>query len=129
MHVMMADMLDKNKTEELKNKLEKEKDILLGELKSVGRINPENKEDWEGTPGDLDISEADSNEVADKIEEFEERSATEEELEERLKEVEKALNNIAENNYGKCTVCGKEIETERLDVNPAAATCLSHIEG
>lgn len=128
MRVMMFSMLDKNKIEELKDKLNKEKAVLLGELKGLGRINPENSEDWEATPGDSDISEADSSEVADKIEEFEERSSTEEELEERLKEVELAIKNISENNYGKCTVCDKEIEIERLEVNPAAKTCLSHIE-
>ena len=45
-------------------------------------------------------------------------------LEERLKEVTDALERVEKGNYGKCIVCGMEIEKERLEANPAALNCL-----
>jgi RNA polymerase-binding transcription factor DksA len=31
--------------------------------------------------------------------------------------------------YGKCEVCGKAIEADRLEANPAAPTCKEHMNG
>lgn len=39
--------------------------------------------------------------------------------------IQKALNNLARGDYGKCDVCGKSIETPRLLIMPFAHTCLS----
>lgn len=114
---------------ELKNKLTEEKNILEEELKSLGRRNPENRDDWEAVPSDLNIPEADRNETADKLEDFEEKFATEGELETRLSDVERALEKISNGTYGKCEVGGEQIETARLIANPSARTCIKHIEG
>ncbi len=111
-----------------KDRLEAERGTLENELSSVGRINPSNPSDWEATPADLNIPEADKNEVADKMEEFEGRAAVETALEERLSEVRAALEKIEKNTYGKCRVCREEIEENRLEANPAAETCLTHIK-
>ena len=113
---------------QFKDRLEAEKKTLEGELSSVGRINPSNPSDWEATPADLNIPEADKNEVADKMEEFEGRAAVETALEERLNEVRAALGRIEKNIYGKCKVCGGEIEEKRLEANPAAETCMGHMK-
>lgn len=110
-----------------KEKLEKEKDVLEGELKGVARINPDNPEDWEPTAVDLNIPKSDKNDLGDSMEEFENRSAIEVELENRLNNIKKAINRIEEGKYGLCKVCGKQIETERLEANPAAETCKEHI--
>lgn len=111
-----------------KDRLELEKKMLEGELSSVGRINPSNPKDWEATPADLNIPQADKNEVADKMEEFEGRAAVEAALEGKLNEVMAALEKVGKNTYGKCKVCGGEIEEKRLEANPAAETCLEHIK-
>lgn len=112
---------------ELKKKLEEEKKLLERELASVGRINPDNPEDWEATSEDLNIPQADMNERADEITDFEDRSAIEYELEERHNKVKDALKRIEEHTYGVCTVCHQDIEAERMVANPAATTCRAHM--
>jgi len=111
----------------LKQKLEEEKKRLEGELGSVGRINPNNPKDWEPTPAEMDIMSADKNEKADAMEEFETRTAVEVELENRLNNIKSALERIENGAYGACNVCGKEIEEDRLEANPAAKTCKEHL--
>lgn len=109
-----------------KEKLEAEKKILEENLAEVGRPNPNNKEDWEVTPipGENDPEMHD--EVADFLEDLEEREETEVELEQQLHQVNGALKRIEDGVYGTCKVCGKEIETERLEANPSATTCKEH---
>ncbi len=116
-------MLDKEK---IKKDLEKEKSDLLGQLKEIGRYNSDTGE-WEAFPEEQDSPESDSNAMADRFEDFESRSSTVNVLTERLQEVEKALKGIKKESFGKCSVCGKEIEIERLRANPAAETCKKHL--
>lgn len=122
------------KTEQIqhfKKKLEEEKLVLESDLKSVGRVNPENSGDWEATPADQDIQTADENELGDKFEVYEENTAILKPLESRFNEVKNALLKIDAGEAGKfgiCEVCNKVIETERLEANPAAATCIEHMQ-
>jgi RNA polymerase-binding transcription factor DksA len=115
-------------TNHFKKLLETEKKEVETELKTVGRINPENPGDWEATPSKMDIISADRNEVADSIDSYEENTAILKELEIRLRDINAALDRIDKKTYGKCSVCGKEIEKERLEANPAATTCMAHIQ-
>jgi len=115
-------------TAKYKEKLESEKTKLEGELKTVGRINPNNPADWEPVPGgDNGNLRADRNEAADKIEQFEENSAILKELEIRYNNVTSALKKIEEGTYGVCEVSGAQIEEDRLEANPAARTCKKHL--
>lgn len=109
------------------NKLAEEKKLLEEELSGVGHINPDNPSDWEVEPAKMDISEADKNERADRIEEFETNAAIEVTLENRLNEITKALERISSGTYGVCEVGSELIEHERLMANPAARTCKAHI--
>jgi RNA polymerase-binding transcription factor DksA len=104
-----------------------EMEIVQKELQSVGRKNPDNPNDWEALPEKMDILNSDDNEVADGIEAYEENTAILKQLEIRYNEIKDALEKINNGNFGKCSVCQKEIETERLDVNPGAKTCLAHV--
>lgn len=113
--------------EHFKEKLEQEKKLLEGELGSVGRVNPNNPKDWEATPSPIDVMPADKTEVAEQMEEFEERTAIEVELENKLNSIKKALKRIEEGGYGVCEICGEPIEEARLEANPAATTCLKHL--
>jgi RNA polymerase-binding transcription factor DksA len=117
------------KIDHYKELLLEEQKHLLDEMKSVGRKEPGNPDNWEGTEGDIseDVDASDENSVADKLEEFETRNAVETELEDRLQEVKDALARIDEENYGICKVCGKEIEEARLEANAAAETCMAHL--
>jgi len=116
-------------TEHFKEKLLTEKARLEKELGVVGRINPENPADWEPTPVDMNVMQADKNEAADQKEEYEERSAIQVELETRLGNINRALERIDAGTYGVCKVNGEQIEEKRLEANPAAETCMAHLEG
>ena len=116
--------LDKQK---YKTALEEEFKVLEGELASVGRRNPNNKEDWEPTQGDLPSGGSDRNEGADGIEQYEEHAAILKELETRYNNVKLALSKIDGEGFGKCEISGEDIELDRLDANPAARTCKEHI--
>ena len=113
-----------------KEKLEAEKKLLEEELAKVGRINPDNPSDWEATPGvvDRDTSQADENTVADSIEEYEDNAAIVDTLEKRYNDIKSGLDKIEHGVYGTCQICGKEIETDRLEANPSARTCKEHID-
>jgi RNA polymerase-binding transcription factor DksA len=117
-------MLDKKK---IKEKLEKERDVLLEQMKGIGKLNPETNE-WETTPEELDFPESDENDKADRFEDFEARSSTMKPLEKRLNNILKALKGLNRDSFGKCDVCKKEIEMTRLEVNPAARTCKKHLD-
>lgn len=117
-------MLDKKK---IKDKLEKERDILLEELGSMGKLNTETGE-WEATPQEQDIPESDQNNMADRFEDFEARSSMMKTLEPRLNNILRALRGLNRESFGKCEVCKNDIEISRLDANPAARTCKEHLE-
>jgi RNA polymerase-binding transcription factor DksA len=108
--------------------LEDERKILLGELQSLGiQKDQRNPDDWQARPDNLNTLESDSNEVSDKIESYENNNALVNDLEQRLMEVDIALEKIKKGNFGICEICGKEIESDRLEANPAARTCKEHI--
>lgn len=114
-------------TDHFKKKLEDERGVLLEQLQKVGRQNPNNPEDWQGIPDVGATNEADPNDVADKIESFEENSVIAEELEVRYNAVLDALKRIEEGTYGVCEVSGEPIEIDRLEANPSARTSKAHM--
>jgi len=120
--------MDKNLEQKLKEKLEQELKNVEKELRSIGRVNPNNPADWEAVPDRMDKLAADPNEVADSIESYEENTAILKQLEIRLNEIKDALARMNAGTYGVCRICGKHIEPERLEANPAATTCLTHRE-
>jgi RNA polymerase-binding transcription factor DksA len=108
--------------------LEKEKNILVEELQSVGGIkDSRDPDEWQAKAAPIDTIAADPNETADKIEAYEENAALISPLEARLTEIDRALDKLEKGTYGNCEVCGKEIEVGRLDANPAAARCSIHM--
>ncbi len=117
-------MLDKKK---IKDTLEKERDILLEELRDMGKLNTETDE-WEAIPEELYSPESDQNDMADRFEDFEARSSMIKTLGPRLNNILKALKGLNKESFGKCEVCKKDVEMTRLEVNPAARTCKEHLE-
>ena len=111
-----------------KEKLEKEQERLLSELKTVGRINPDNPNDWEPVPTKTDDRQTDPNDMADDIEGYEGNTAILKQLEIELNEVKDAYSKIEKGTYGVCEVSGEPIEKERLEAYPAAKTCKAHAE-
>ena len=117
-------MPDKKK---IKEKLEKERDVLLEQLKDMGKLDTETGE-WEATPEELEFPESDENDKADRFQDFEARSSMMRTLEPRLNNILRALKRLNRDSFGKCEICKKDIEAARLEANPAARTCKKHLE-
>jgi len=113
-------------TNKYKKLLEAEKEKLLKELTTIGRVNPSSPNGWEAVETDLDSDSADENEVADEIEELGENEGILAKLAAQLNTVEQALKKIKMGTYGKCDIDGEEIPEERLNANPASLTCIKH---
>ncbi len=118
-------MLDKKK---IKEKLENERDVLLEQIRDIGKLNPETNE-WEATPEELNSRESDQNDMADRFEDFEARSIMIKVLESRLNNILSSLKGLNRESFGRCEVCKKNIEMDRMEVNPAAKTCKKHLNG
>ncbi|MDZ4225908.1 MAG: hypothetical protein U1C66_00255, partial [Patescibacteria group bacterium] len=116
-------------TERFKQTLEQELATVESELKSVGVQNPRNPSDWEATELNMDVmnATADSNEAADKQEEYTENRAIVDQLEIRYNNIKRALKKIEDGAYGVCEISGHPIEADRLEANPAARTCKAHM--
>ncbi|MCE9629028.1 MAG: hypothetical protein K8Q91_03485 [Candidatus Vogelbacteria bacterium] len=109
-----------------KNLLLTEKEQLEAGLNEVGLPDSDQTGDWHAAPSDR--SEVDMrDDVADRLEDFEEQEATEVNLEKQLRDVTLALEKIEAGTYGLCEIGGEPIETDRLEANPAARTCKIHL--
>lgn len=112
-----------------KKKLVTERANIEAGLMRVGRINPDNPNDWEPTvPEVAPEAMTELEERASEIEELSDNIAVEAEFELRLNKIRAALERIDAGTYGICAVCGKEIEGARLDASPSATTCKEHRE-
>ena len=114
------------KVKHLQQKLEAEKAKLEAEMGSVGRKNPSVPGDWEPVPSEMGM-EADLVDQADVVMSRESNTAILADLEARYDTVLSALARIENKKYGKCEVCGEEIEDARLEADPAATTCVKHL--
>ena len=106
-----------------KTKIEEEKKLLVEELGDLGRLDK--KGDWEAVPEEEMAGQEvqDEGDMAERAEDYEERSIKLNTLEKRLSDINKALEKMGGDDYGVCENCKKEIESDRLEVNPAALTC------
>lgn len=100
---------------------------LEGELKTVGRPNPDTKGDWEATVTDADSTATEPDELDDRAEEAEENQGILDALEISWRNTKRALAKVAAGTYGTCEVCSAPIETARLQANPIARTCETHM--
>ena len=112
-----------------KEKLLEERVKLEKELDTVSVQDSKNSSDWNAKSINSDTDLADEGEVAIADETMTTNMALSDDLEMQLKNVNEALSKIEAGRFGKCDVCGKEIEEERLIVNPAAKTCVEHMNG
>jgi len=107
--------------DEMKTALLAEKGRLEAEL---GRFADKTE-----VPGDYearfeDIG-TDRDDNATEVEQYADNIALEESLERRLSEVTDALSRIADGTYGTCSVCGKDIEEDRLRAYPSGKECMT----
>jgi RNA polymerase-binding transcription factor DksA len=62
------------------------------------------------------------------VEEAMERHGLADETERQVAEIDAALGRIDDGSWGRCVVCGKDIDDERLEARPQADRCLEHQE-
>lgn len=75
---------------------------------------------------DLNMDTADSDEVADGMENFNENESLLSKLEPQYNDIKNALEKMKKGTYGKCEVGGEDIPEARLEANPSAKTCIKH---
>lgn len=114
--------------ENMKARLTEELAKVESELATVGRKNPDNPADWQPTPPAEDSAATEPDELADKIEDFEQNTAILKQLEIQATAIRTALERIEKGTYGKCEISGEDIEEDRLEANPSARTCKAHME-
>lgn len=115
-------MIDKKFIEEIKEKLEAGRNSLQKELESFAKKDDVPKGDWETKYPNRENGSME--EEADEMQEYDNLLSLEHSLELKLRDVNRALEKIAEGKYGICEKCGKEIGGERLKACPEARTCL-----
>lgn len=103
---------------DFKKILLRQKRDLEKEISSVKKEDPLNSDDLVETsePG----TDSFFAEVHGKV------TAIKQNLENLLSHTTKALMNLKKGKYGKCEVCGKQIEEERLKIIPTTVLCLKH---
>ena len=111
----MARKLDKKFVDEMKTKLQQEKKEVETEIALLTNNRASKYEDI--GPHDEDN--------ATEISNYNDKKALQEELDENLKKIKNALKRIKTGDYGTCQKCLKDIPKNRLDVFPAAETCVS----
>ena len=94
----------------LRASLEEEREQLRAQLAGLGALA-------------FDENFADSGQVAAEQGESRVLAAS---LREQLDDVERALEKVDTDAYGKCEVCGDEIAEPRLEAMPAARFCIKH---
>ena len=109
-------------------KLEAELVRLEGEMAKVGRKSPDAPEDWEATVTDADPTATEPDELANKVEESDENQEILNALEISWRNTKRAMMKMVGDSYGTCEVCSAPIEVARLNINPAARTCVAHME-
>jgi len=119
--------MNKKDLEFFRKKLEKEKAVLETDLEGIGHKDPKIAGGWETGPSKMETDNADENEVADKLEDYEENISILGQLETQLTHITLALDKIKNGSYGNCEICGEPIERERLSANPSAQTCMKHL--
>lgn len=102
----------------MKEDIERELSLLGARISKSG--------DWIVVPEENDGSMADPIDNADITEDYEEKLAILHVLEERYRQIVKALDSIQQGTYGVCEVCSKKIPSARLEVYPSASACVEH---
>lgn len=113
-------------THMFKEKLEREKASLEEQLATVGQPSAENPGEWEAVQKNTE-QEADMHDQADHLDEYQENRAILDVLNAQYREVLAALARIEGGTFGVCAVCGAPIEKDRLEADPSAKTCKTHM--
>ncbi|MDD3888217.1 MAG: TraR/DksA family transcriptional regulator [Patescibacteria group bacterium] len=108
----------------IKEKLEKEKQQLKKSLGDVATKDPKAKHDYDAKFKNFGDPIFDNTAEAAEVSLYDSNLSVEGNLELKLKDVNEALDRIKEGTFGKCENCNKEIDKARLEANPTAKLCI-----
>ncbi len=113
--------MNQEKLEHFKNLLLKKKEEILKRVFEQENIIKQLKEEGYEIPEELDdYARIDYNEIIlSELEDVEIKI---------LREIDKALERIANGTYGYCEVCGNPIEEKRLEAIPWTTLCIKHAQ-
>lgn len=115
--------MDSTSFERYKEQLQKQRAELQKLLSRFASKDPHVRDEFHSLFPSYGSDEEDN---AAEVSDYEDEVGIERNLETMLKEVDGALERIAQGTYGACRVCGKEIEAERLSVMPSTSLCIEH---
>ena len=119
--------MDAKLIEDLKKKLEDQKQSITKELETFAKKDDSPKGDWETKYPNRENGSME--EEADEVQEYGNLLPVEHSLELKLRDINLALEKIGvpseSGKYGKCEKCGKEIEQNRLEAIPEAKLCIN----
>ncbi|MBU1165183.1 TraR/DksA C4-type zinc finger protein [Patescibacteria group bacterium] len=112
--------MDKESLEKIKQKLLEEKEKLENALAGFTKKTSV-EDDYKAEFPDFGNKE---DENAAEVATFSDRLSLEQNLELSLRDVNKALQYIEKDDYGKCKYCGEDIDARRLMVRPTSSSCV-----
>lgn len=113
--------MDSNKLKQYKEKLKKEKQRILQTIDSMyenGLASPQREE-----VGELSVNDNHPADMGTEMFDKERGYALLSNEKDMLYQIDRALENIEKGTYGKCEICGREIEEERLNLLSYALRC------
>ena len=114
--------MDKEVLEKIKKNLSDEKTRLEKELKEFAHKDPSIPDNYKS---DFPNFGNDDDENANEVAEYTDRLSLEHTLEKELRDVNKAIEKIEKDDYGKCKYCKEEINKERLIARPTSTSCVA----
>jgi RNA polymerase-binding transcription factor DksA len=119
-------MFSKDQLDFYKKQLESEKEKIQQGLSGFGVAKENDPNNYDSYIPEMGLSEEEN---VQEVAEYINRVASEELLEDRLKEIQQALHKIKVGTFGVCEECKKEIEAKKLEINPAADFCIECTKG
>lgn len=116
-------LMDQQTLQKFKNILEEQKKEIESQLAGFTKKDPHVKGDYDAEFPDLDSGQS-SDEAAQEVSMYETNLPLEHTLEEKLQDINLALEKIAKGTYGICENCNEEIPIERLETKPEAKNCV-----
>lgn len=115
--------MEKQTIEKFKQLLEQEKKEIEGQLESFTKKDPHIKDDYDADFPDLGTHQS-TDEMAQEVSMYESALPMEHALEQKLQDINLALEKMAKGIYGICENCNEEIPIERLETKPEAKNCV-----
>ena len=113
--------IEPQKMEELKKALLEEKAKLEADLSKMAVAVDPKEGEYEPTMENIGTDREDN---TTETEQFADNLPVELTLENKLKDVIAALEEMENGTYGICKNCNEEIDIKRLEINPSARTCI-----